>query len=303
MVANVNREVQPGKALGEEMRFQIAVLMLVTACTPRTRSEAPPAQPTTPAARPLSYTTPAPPTLTYEFADSSVSDIQAGPAGAIRVSTGMRGTAEMKFEPNGSNQKVTITFPQFSGSFSNSAGGGVVNATQTDIRGPLILMVTQRGAVTLDSRPEVTQAFRSVAGADNEFRRLFVRLPARLVRPGATWTDSIPGEETNEGLTTRHNSVVRSTYVRDTVLAGRTLNVISSESDRTLQVTGTTQGVEIVQRLRGTSNTVTLWDPERRAIFSRTESSQLTGTFDLPAMSMTNLPITATGRSVQQLRQ
>jgi hypothetical protein len=285
------------------MRFLIAVLMLAAGCRPITRTEAPPAQPPAPVARPLAYGTPTPPTLTYEFADSTVLDIQAGPAGAIRVSAGMRGTAEMKFDASGGNQKVTITFPQFAGSFSNSAGGGVVNATQADIKGPLVLSVTQRGVVTVDSRPEVTQAFRSVAGVDNEFRRLFVRLPARLVRPGATWTDTIPGEDTNEGLTTRHSSVVRSTYVRDTVLAGRTLNVISWEADRTLQISGTSQGVEIVQRLRGSSNAVTLWDPERRAIHSRTENSQLTGTFDLPAMGMTNMPITSTGRSVQQLRQ
>jgi hypothetical protein len=286
------------------MRFLIAVMVLSAACNPRTRSAGPAtAPPAAPAARPLAYSTPAAPNLLYEFADSSVSDIQAGPAGAIRVSTGVRGTADLKFEAAGSSQRVTMTFTEFVGTFSNSAGGGAVNSTQADIKGPVVLTISPRGVVNITTRPEITQAFRSVSGSDNVFRRFFVRLPARVVRPGTTWTDTISSEEVNEGLTSRTQNVIRSTYVRDTVVAGRTLNVIASESTRTLNVSGTTQGVEIVQRLTGTANTITLWDPERRALVLRSENVQLNGTFDLPAMSMTNLPITSTGRSLQRLRQ
>jgi len=87
------------------------------------------------------------------------------------------------------------------------------------------------------------------------------------------------------------------------VVAGHTFNVITSETERSLTVSGTTQGVEIVQRLKGTANSVTLWDPEKRAVFSRSETATLTGAFDLPAMSMTNMPISATGRSILQLKE
>ena len=286
------------------MRFLIVLVVVAAACNPRTRSAETAATPSAaPAARPLAYGTLSEPSLLYEFADSTVSDIQAGPAGAIRVSTGVRGTADLKFEATGANQRVTLTFPEFAGTFSNSAGGGTVNSTQADIKGPAVLTVTPRGMVTITTRPEVSQAFRSVSGADNVFRRFFVRLPARTVRPSTTWTDTISSEEVNEGLTSRMQSVIQSTYVRDTVVAGRTLNVITSEANRTLNVTGTTQGVEIVQRLTGTASTITLWDPQRRALVSRAENVQLTGTFDLPAMSMTNLPITSTGKSLQRLRQ
>jgi hypothetical protein len=195
-----------------------------------------------------------------------------------------------------------MTFTQFSGSFSNSAGG-TVNATPADVKGPAVMSVTARGVVSLTTRPDITPAFRSVAGSDNIFRRFFVRLPARSVRPGFEWTDTLTSQENNEGLTTRVQNVVRSTYARDTVLANRTFNVITSQVDRTLDVSGTAQGIQIVQKLKGSGQIETLWDPERKAVFARIENAQLTGTFDLPAMSMTNMPITQSARSVLRIRQ
>ncbi len=289
----------------KHMRALIGCLLLLsTGCATRPTGSAPGAAPVAPPARPLAYGQPPTPTLAYEFADTSTSDIQAGAAGAIRVSTGASGTADLKFEPSGGDQKVTLTFRQYSGSFSNSAGGGTMAATAADIKGPVVLSLSPRGVVTLPQRPETTQAFRTISGCDNIFRRFFVRLPARSVRPGATWTDTIASEEScGEGLTTKLQNIARSTYARDTVVAGRTFNVITSEAERTLEVSGTTQGVEIIQKLKGTANGLTLWDPEKRAVFSRSENATLTGMFDLPAMSMTNMPISATGRSILQLKQ
>ncbi|MGH7461044.1 MAG: hypothetical protein ACREMA_08445 [Longimicrobiales bacterium] len=279
--------------------------MLAAACVKPTASTAPGnAEPEAPAARPLSYAQPATPTLVYEFADSSVSDIQAGAAGALRVSTGGSGTAELKFEPGGSDQRITMVFRQFAGTFSNSAGGGPVSATAADIKGPVILSVTPRGVVKVVQKPEMTQAFRQVSGSDTVFfQRFFVRLPARSVRPGATWTDTIANIDNIEGLTIRVQNIARSTYARDTVVAGHTFNVITVETERTYTVSGTTQGVEIVQRLKGTANSVTLWDPEKRAVFSRSETATMTGAMDLPAMSMTNMPMSATLRNVLQLKE
>ena len=286
------------------MRLLMGLLLVTVGCAPRTSAPpAAPGQPATPPARPLAYVTPNPPTLTYEFSDTSISDIQAGPAGAIRVISGSKGAVDLKFEPSGSDQKVTMTFTQFSGSYSNSAGGGTLTASPADIKGPAVLSLTPRGVVNVTTRPEITQAFRSVAGSDNIFRRFFVRLPARSVRTGFAWTDTITSQEVNDGVTTRLNNVVRSTYARDTVLANRTLNVITAEADLTLDVTGTAQGVEIVRKLRGTARIETLWNPERKAVVSRIENVQLTGTFDLPAMSMSNMPTTYSGRSVLRIRE
>jgi hypothetical protein len=287
------------------MRRLIGLLLVLSACATPQGEVPPPADRPTPAqAQSLGYGTPPTPNLAYEFSDTSVSDIQGGPIGAIRVSTGIKGSADLRFdEGSGDNQKVTLSFPEFSGTFGNSAGGGVISASKADIKGQAVLNVSPRGVVTVTSKPEFTTAFRQVERSEvSMYRRFFVRLPARNVRPGATWTDTIASADTDDGLKTQEIRVMRSTYVRDTVVDGRTLAVITSESQRTLDVAGTTNGLDIIQKLKGTSTALTLWDSERRVLITRTESVQLTGTFDLPAMNMTNMPINATGRSKVQLK-
>ena len=240
---------------------------------------------------------------TYEFSDTVVSDIQGGAIGTIRVSIGVRGAAELRIVPSGNDLQVTANFKEFAGSFSNSAGGGVVSATAADIVGPLIITLTPRGVVTVTQQPQLSPAFRAVSGTEQTHRRFFLRLPGGPVPIGGTWTDTVQTEETNDGITSRVNNIIWSTYARDTTVAGRTMNIIISRIDRTLDIAGTSQGVDIVQKLRGSANSTAVWDPERKMLVWRNESANMTGTFDLPAMNMTNMPITATGRTTVRLRE
>jgi hypothetical protein len=237
-----------------------------------------------------------------EYSDSTASDIQAGAAGAIKINLGARGVVDLLFEPAGANLKVTLNVKEFSGSAANSAGGGVVNASLADVKGPAVLTLSPRGEVTFVSKPEMTPIFRQVAGSDGIFRRFFSRLPGRRIDAGYTWTDTVTTQEVNEGLTTRTQNVVTSTFSRDSVIGGRTMLVITSVSERSLEMRGVTQGVEIIQKQSGPANAITLWDPVRRLVVSRTETVRMNGTLDLPAMSMTNMPITSTGRVSLHLR-
>jgi hypothetical protein len=269
------------------------------------RREAPPpvVTPVIPV-HPLAYAPPVVPAgvATYEFTDTLVSDIQGGAIGTIRVSIGVRGLADLRFEPAGTDLKVTVTFKEFAGSFTNSAGGGTVTATAADITGPLVANVTPRGLVTVTQQPQLSPAFRAVTGSEQTHRRFFVRLPGRAVPLGGVWTDTVVTEETNEGLTSRVRNIVRATYARDTTVAGTRMMVIVTTTERTLDITGSSQGVEIVQKLKGTANGTSLWDPARNLVFSRNESATMIGTFDLPAMNMSNMPITASGQVRVRLR-
>ena len=285
----------------------ITVVIAVTGCSRARTVATPPTRPPVPpvmATRPLAYTVPATDSAIamYEFTDSTVSDIQGGAIGPIRVSIGTRGATELKFEPQGTDLKVTVTFKEFQGSFANSAGGGTLNATLADITGSAVLSLTPRGVVSIVQQPQLSPAFRQVSGSEQTYRRFFLRLPGRVVTAGTTWTDTISSTETSEGMTTRTRNIVRSTYVRDTVVAGKTLKLITATSDRTLDVTGTSQGIEIRQKLTGAANGTILWDSERNLTVWRSETASLNGTFDLPAMNLTNMPITATGKATVQLR-
>jgi hypothetical protein len=281
-----------------------ALFVAVTACSsraPRAGTVSPPVEvPPTPG---LAYTAKEPASYSYDFSDTTVSQIQAGPAGTIHVNIGVRGTADLAFEPGTAEQKVTITFSAFTGNFVNSSGGAPVTATKSDITGPAVVSVRPRGTLTVVARPQVTAAFRTVSGSEGIYRRFFLQLPRGAVQVGATWTDTTTTEETNEGVTTKVQNVIQSTWTRDTTVAGHTLNVISFTADRTLEVSGTSQGgVNIVQKLRGNATGVALWDPERRTLVSRHEVANLNGTFDLPTMNMTNMPINASGRTSTRLR-
>jgi hypothetical protein len=115
------------------------------------------------------------------------------------------------------------------------------------------------------------------------------------VRAGAVWVDTISATDENAGTKASLNDIVTSTFVKDTVVNGRTLALITTTSQRTLNVTGTSQGVEIAQKLIGTSTGTVLWDIQQKLLVDRTEKGELAGTFDLPAMGVTGLPITAHG--------
>jgi hypothetical protein len=286
------------------MRLLIGLLLVMTACaTPGGETLPTDQRPATAQAQPLGYGTPPTPTLVYEYSDTSITDIQGGPIGAIRVSTSLKGLAELKFEASGNNQRVTMNIPEFTGTFSNSAGGGT-SASAKDFKGPAVLSISPKGVLTVTQKAELSEAFRQVERSEqNMYLRFFARLPARSVRPGATWSDTIASTDAEEGLNTRMSSIMNSTYARDTVVDGRTLAVITSESQRTLDRAGTSSGLEIVQKLKGTSRGLTLWDTESRTVVTRTESVQLTGTFDLPAMNMKNMPINATGKSTLNLKK
>lgn len=284
-------------------RSALVVTAVLAAACSSAANEAPvvttPAVPTST----IAYRAPtAPTTLSYIFADTTNSNIQAGPAGTINVNITARGTADLRFEPMGSDQKVTLTLTDFLGQFSNSAGGGTMSATHADLKGPIVFTVDARGVANITTRPELTSTFRTVVGSENNFKRFFTRVPAGAVPIGAVWTDTTTSEETNEGITSKLRNIVRSTYARDTIIAGRTLHVLTGEGERWLEVAGISQGVEIVQRLTGKVASTVLWDAARAAVILKDESATLSGTFDLPAMNLTGMPISATGRTIIQLK-
>ena len=262
-------------------------------------SSAPEAEP---AAVMLAYPSAMPAPVQYEMSDTTRSRIEAGPVGVIDVVLANRSLSRLEFAAAGDSTRVTITMTEFSGTFSNSAAPAPVTASITDITSPAVVTLTPRGASTLSQRPQVTQQFRQVAGSDAVFRRFFMRLPARAVRPGAMWTDTVTSEETTDGLNSRTSDVIRSTYLRDTTVAGQRMALISTTSQRSVDVNGSSQGVDIVQKLAGTASGTALWDISRRLLVSRNESVDMRGTFDLPGMNLTGMPITATAILRVQLR-
>jgi hypothetical protein len=263
---------------------------------------APPAPPPAPAGVSLAYSAAVPSTVTYAFADSSGFNIQGGAIGDIRVVAMASGTADAAFAPKGSDVEMRVKVTDLNGSFTNSAMGGTTNATETDVQGEAVMTVSPRGAVTVGQMPTMTRAAQAIGMGAGFFRRFTIRLPAGPVQAGSVWTDTVSASEDVAGMRSTLRDVVTATWTRDTLVAGRTLNVITHSTRRSLDVAGASEGVEIAQKLSGTASGHSLWDRQRNLVVEHFETTDLSGTFDLPAMGLTGLPVTFKGSSRITLR-
>lgn len=262
-----------------------------------------PTMPPQPAGTMLAYGVVAPATYEYSFSDTSGFSIEGGAIGNIKATITGAGTAELQYAPAPTGIDLTVTLTKFAGTFTNTAAGGMTNATEADVQGPARLQVDPQGTLTVAALPTASRAAQAVGVGASFFRRFTLRLPGALVRPGAAWTDTVLVNEETAGTRAAVSDIVHSTWVRDTTVSGRTLNVITHATQRTLNISGTSEGVEIAQRLTGTASGVTLWDPSRSLIVERTETTDLSGTFDLPAMGISGLPVTAAGSGRITLRE
>ena len=267
-----------------------AALALLAGC-----ASAPPSAPPAPAGVRISYGATAPATLAYSFSDSSGFNIRGGAIGDITVSARATGTTEAAVAPKGTDVEMRVKVTDLAGSFSNSAMGGTTNVTESDVQGEAVLTVTPTGVLTISQLPTTSRSAQGIGMGAGFFRRFIVRLPAGPVARGATWTDTVTASDDNAGVRSAVTDVVTATWARDTVVAGRTLNVLTHSTQRTLEIAGTSEGVEIAQKLAGTATGWTLWDPERNLVVERLENTDLSGTFDLPAMGLSGLPVTARG--------
>lgn len=274
----------------------LAVALIAGACG----GTAAPGTPDAGAAPALAYAAPPVP-LTYEAADSMNLSMDAGPGGTVTVSVSAATTAELHYATEGADLLVTVQLTSLDGRTTSSMGPSMTVGND-QLPGPGVVRVTPQGEVTVVEEPEMSEVMRQVVGSQGLFRRYFVPLPGRAVARGASWTDTVRISEDNDGLITNMTSVVRSTWARDTVVGGRTLHLITSEIDNTLHVEGTTQGVQIVQRLTGPGTATTLWDPARSAVVSRMEEGQLSGSTDLPAMGISGMPVNMRTRQHLRLR-
>ena len=275
----------------------VATAMLLGGC-----AAAPPAEPPAPAGTPLMYAAAAPLAVTYAFVDSSTFHIQGGAIGDIRATVAGTGTADATFTPKGTDVEMRVRLTDFAGTFSNSAVGGTTSVTEADVTGESVMTLTPGGDVTVVQTPTATRAAQSVGISASFFRRFTLRLPGARVQRGATWVDTVTANESNAGTNARVHDVVTATWARDTVINAHTLNVITHTTQRQLEISGTSEGVEIAQKLTGTASGYTLWDAQRNVIVERIETTDLSGTFDLPAMGLTGLPVKATGTGRITLR-
>lgn len=245
----------------------------------------------------LAYAVPAVNPAVYTYSDTTRMDMDLA-----AVDLAARATVELAFEPAAGGLRATARWTEFDGVFVSP--NGRVGADASGIAGPFVLGVDGRGRVEVVQAPRLSQPMREVMGGPATMAQaLFIRLPGRVVEPGATWVDTVRVAEESEGLSSMLEAVVTSTWAGDTAVAGRTLRVIRTRSAVEVDVQGVTQGIEIRQRLTGESNGTVLWDAERRLLVAREEDGALDGAMELPAMGVREIAVRARSRTRLALRE
>lgn len=239
----------------------------------------------------LSHVLPTTPAVTYAFEDSSVFSIDPGAMGAMEVVGVQEGVAELEFRQDSTGAlHVLVGFPRLNVQFRNP-GQGAVTADQGDIAGRFTVNLGPAGMVAVTDTPALTAGLRDVTGVESLLQPLFVRLPDLPVEAGASWTDTVTSVEHTGGLRSETWQMITSTLMGDTTVAGRTLLRIRTEATNQIEVTGTSGGVEILQRVSGDTRGEVLWDPEAGVLYSRREEGELDGTIDLPGLGASDLSV------------
>ncbi len=247
---------------------------------------------TTPSPYVLAYAAPQEGALTYAFEDSTTFSIDTGEMGAMEPVATLAGTAELVLGGDTSGLIASLRFPRLRGSFDNP-GQGTRLVTGQDVRGAFRLAVSRRGGVTVIDSPSLTAAFNDVSGPETLPRLFFVSLPGRPVTPGDRWVDTVVVREGASGTTSEIRREVETTFVGDTVAGGRPLLRLGTRSRMEVDITGTSGGVEIRERLTGVISGAALWDRDRALLVERTEDGHLHGTLEIRTPGAPPLPVTA----------
>lgn len=247
----------------------------------------------------FSYGRPDPDPTTYTFSDTAVFAIETA-MGPMEVITARAGTAELDFRL-WSDSRVMVRFPRLAGSFRNpTQGASTVDAS--DVGGPITVRLEPDGTVAVTDTPSLSDALLDIAGPESLVRPLFVHLPARPVTAGARWVDTVRTVEEAGGTRSVAGSIITSTLAGDTVVAGRQLWRIRTESVNTIEVAGVSGGVNVEQRLSGTTVGTVLWDDAANLLFHRVVAGELTGTLEMPGVGIEPMTVRATLRRTVSLR-
>lgn len=250
----------------------------------------------------LVYDVPDPNPALYEFHDSASFVVHTDGLGPLEITTVQEGVAELLFGRSGGRFSVDVRFPVFRGSFRNPSQDAS-RVTERDIEGPLKVELRPRGQVEVVDTPSMSADLLDLAGPETLVRPFFVRLPGRAVTTGAQWVDTLVTVDRAGGTVSRARSIVTSTLLGDTVVADRRLLRIGIRAQSEIEVTGTSGGVEVEQRLTGWTEGRVLWDAQGRLLVERREEGEMVGSLSMAGAGVAGMPVEATVRRQVRLRE
>jgi hypothetical protein len=222
----------------------------------------------------LRYTAPLPTSITYVSVDSITNTMSGLPTGDMTTTTFIRAVSALSFTAATDGFDVTGVVRELEGLTETPMGNMPVSASDAS---PVTARITATGPApdaVAEAPPGAGLSPGEAMGSAKAFAGL-ISLPRRQVALGESWADTVSMTPELDGTESHMQLITHGTYAADTVVDGRTLNVLEITSEMTMTMTGVMQGMNT--SVRSTVNTEgrVLWDSGRHYVVSSDSSSTL----------------------------
>jgi hypothetical protein len=162
-------------------------------------------------------------------------------------------------------------------------------ATEEALKKPYRLTFDSRGRVSLVEAPKFPDTFAGIGDLAHEFNDFFLRLPAKPLRVGLTWTDTLERRDSTAERSARLTSIADYKVERDTVVNGVASLVVRMKQRLTLHAEGPVpnQPVRSEAALEGSDDGFFVFAPKSGRVLARRRTGQLSGEVNIAAAGMT----------------
>jgi hypothetical protein len=231
----------------------------------------------------------------YATVDSMTMTTSMGAMGTTGVTGVTNSVVHLEFTQAGDSVSARGTLRQLSGTLAVSTPMGEMPMPMPapDAEIVLTLMLGPQGLAPDADVPGGMPDFLSPGASADLIARsritvLLAYLPGHSLRAGESWEHSGPIDAEVEGMRIGGSTEMRGTYQRDTVVAGRTYNLVDIAATMRMTMSGSVQGRQMEQpmQMSNTSTTLLLWDPARRVPFMLDTHTDMTMNATAAGMDM-----------------
>lgn len=249
----------------------------------------------------LRYVQPLPDSVAYASVDS-VHNEMTGMGPGMTISGVLRTVVDVRFATRGDTLFAQSALRQMTGSMSTPMGDMPIDLAAME---PMELRLGPEGpdweeVLAVLSDTDTGSDMMAAMGPARATAAL-IQLPGRVVELGETWTDTVDLRSKRAEAETSGFLILNGTYVSDTTVAGRTLNVLRITTTSESAMSAESPMGRVSGRSKETSEETVLWDSQLHMIVGRDAVTQSEGETDMPTGG--TMQMKSRGRSITSIEQ
>ncbi len=234
---------------------------------------------------------------TYHVTDTATMSVQS-PMGPMDIKFSSRTTLTTGFEAAPGAFRATAEVTSFGGTVSNPMMGAQSVGGEA-FHGTVVVVVGSNGVTEVVAMPEMAPD-AGISSFDWLGYDLFPALPGRAVATGDTWTDTFTVPSVVQGSDMTSTVTRNLTLDGETVVDGRTLQVVSVSATVEMSGSGSQGGMSVNQSFNGTIAGQYLWDAEAGLLHSAELVRDYEGQATIPGAPPISMTIKGPQRIVRE---